>query len=312
LQLLYCAGWVHRDISEGNILAHRNDLKNSSTPWKAKLMDLEYARKFPPPDNYEAAVDPKTGTPYFMPTEILAMEYLYQPIEEVEIMGRSKYTANTNAPSRDIVIHNFQHDLESLWWLILYLIISHIKDQPIEDWQNSVFKDAVERCKNWAAPIFQNVIGLSAGRRFCFKYSLMKATESFIPENVAPVVNALEVNRRTLLRSFMVRVKDGNLRNIDSYAHIHLDFGELLEEIQALRVNWRQFSLKTSEKTSIVKKTLPTAAPAAVTATSAAAVALAPPGKVKAKREPDQNPNLEEQGRAGGSQAGGKKSRHGR
>lgn len=60
LQLLYCAGWVHRDISDGNILAHRPNLEDDSMPWKGKLMDLEYARKFPPEQTYKASADPKT------------------------------------------------------------------------------------------------------------------------------------------------------------------------------------------------------------------------------------------------------------
>lgn len=43
LQLLLCAGWVHRDISSANILAHRT---TSGEVWQAKLADLEFARKY--------------------------------------------------------------------------------------------------------------------------------------------------------------------------------------------------------------------------------------------------------------------------
>jgi hypothetical protein len=59
LQLMYCAGWAHRDISSGNILAHRKD----SGKWQAKLSDLEYARRYPPPSDYDGAADPKTVRP---------------------------------------------------------------------------------------------------------------------------------------------------------------------------------------------------------------------------------------------------------
>ena len=56
LQLMFCAGWVHRDISSGNIMAHRD-----SDAWQAKLGDLEYAKKYPPYDaGDEASIDPKT------------------------------------------------------------------------------------------------------------------------------------------------------------------------------------------------------------------------------------------------------------
>ncbi|PPQ85561.1 hypothetical protein CVT25_006731 [Psilocybe cyanescens] len=299
LQLLYCAGWVHRDISIGNVLAHRTD---DSLPWKVKLIDLEYAKRFPP-DNYEAVVDPKTGTPYFMPTEILAKQYLYVPRKKVQTRDRSKYTKDANGLSRDIVIHNFQHDLESLWWLILYLIISHIKDQSTEDWQGPVFQNAVERCQNWAAPIFQNVIDLSSERRICFNYSLVEATVSFIPESVAPIAQLLEINRATLQHAFVGRVRDGYLRNVESYALVHLDFGDFLEAIQGLeKKEWRKYSLKTLTKFSTLNSNprIPAFSPGA-------GACLSSPGNVKAKRGPEQNPNLEEQGRTEGSHKRGTK-----
>ncbi|KAG8865837.1 hypothetical protein FRB98_005200, partial [Tulasnella sp. 332] len=42
LRPLFLAGWVHRDISAGNILLH----KRSETNSRGKLRDLEYAREY--------------------------------------------------------------------------------------------------------------------------------------------------------------------------------------------------------------------------------------------------------------------------
>ncbi len=53
LQLMFCAGWVHRDISSGNIMAH-----GDPNAWQAKLGDLEYAKKYDCGDG--ASIDPKT------------------------------------------------------------------------------------------------------------------------------------------------------------------------------------------------------------------------------------------------------------
>lgn len=56
LQLMFCAGWVHRDISSGNIMAHRD-----SDAWQAKLGDLEYAKKYAPVNSEDrASIDHKT------------------------------------------------------------------------------------------------------------------------------------------------------------------------------------------------------------------------------------------------------------
>ncbi|KAF8875853.1 hypothetical protein BD779DRAFT_203594 [Infundibulicybe gibba] len=60
LQLLYCAGWVHRDVSSGNILAYK-----VAGTMRGKLADLEYAKKFPLNSGSD---DPKTGTPFFRNT----------------------------------------------------------------------------------------------------------------------------------------------------------------------------------------------------------------------------------------------------
>ena len=52
---MFCAGWVHRDISSGNILAYQEP----GGALRTKLSDLEYARKFPRDDG-KVAGDPKT------------------------------------------------------------------------------------------------------------------------------------------------------------------------------------------------------------------------------------------------------------
>ncbi|KAG2006207.1 other/FunK1 protein kinase [Coprinopsis cinerea AmutBmut pab1-1] len=55
LRLMFCAGWVHRDLSPSNILADRN---SPSGPWQVKLSDLEYAKRFP--SDYSPSSTPKT------------------------------------------------------------------------------------------------------------------------------------------------------------------------------------------------------------------------------------------------------------
>ncbi|KAF5316633.1 hypothetical protein D9619_006095 [Psilocybe cf. subviscida] len=58
LRILFCAGWVHRDISEGNILTYTEDGE-----WKVKLSDLEFSEKL----GYgQSRTDPRTGTPYYI------------------------------------------------------------------------------------------------------------------------------------------------------------------------------------------------------------------------------------------------------
>lgn len=53
LLLLFCAGWVHRDVSCGNVLLWRD----RTGKLYGKLGDLEYAKKFP---SAGSSPDPKT------------------------------------------------------------------------------------------------------------------------------------------------------------------------------------------------------------------------------------------------------------
>ncbi|KAF6759421.1 hypothetical protein DFP72DRAFT_1004910 [Ephemerocybe angulata] len=106
LQLMMLAGWVHHDISPGNILAFR---KKENVPWRVKLADLEYARRCSNDSNDRLI--PPIGTAPFMPCEIRAQR-------------RVMWTFLTRAN----LIYDFQHDLESIWWIWLWLITSRLND----------------------------------------------------------------------------------------------------------------------------------------------------------------------------------------
>lgn len=41
LLLMFCAGWVHRDVSTGNVLARK-----STKGWQVQLADFEYAKRY--------------------------------------------------------------------------------------------------------------------------------------------------------------------------------------------------------------------------------------------------------------------------
>ncbi|KAF9554783.1 hypothetical protein CPC08DRAFT_605787, partial [Agrocybe pediades] len=142
IRLMFAAGWVHRDISTGNILAYQ---PHQAEGWTAKLSDLEYAKKFPPDDNAVAAIDPKTGTPYFMPIEIASSTYLYDDDESLDESDDDDSVLET-FPNNDIemhVIHNFQHELESLWWIILYELTARIMHLSSNNYAKTIFQNTV-------------------------------------------------------------------------------------------------------------------------------------------------------------------------
>ncbi|TBU55147.1 hypothetical protein BD310DRAFT_1041318 [Dichomitus squalens] len=110
VQLLFLAGWVHRDISSGNLLW---DPKSK----RGILSDLEYAKEF----NAEGtgSSDPKTGTPAFMATENISQRLIL--FSNPDLSSEDKKNAR-----RKPIIHNFQHDLESFFWLLLWILTTRI------------------------------------------------------------------------------------------------------------------------------------------------------------------------------------------
>ncbi|KAG2008896.1 other/FunK1 protein kinase [Coprinopsis cinerea AmutBmut pab1-1] len=129
LRLMFCAGWVHRDVSIGNILAFR---PSPEAPWQGKLTDLEFARKFP--DTNIVREDNPIGTPYFMAVEMQRRRYYYPAVEE---RPKERKTCFPVKP----LLQNYQHDLESIWWIILWLVTGRTRTLISRVFADRYFRD---------------------------------------------------------------------------------------------------------------------------------------------------------------------------
>jgi serine/threonine protein kinase len=110
-------GYVHRDISTGNILLCQGH---------GKLSDLEYAKEMGTGDGREVRTVCFTnsssapciltsvaqGTDYFMAIEIAIQRYLFLPDDT----------------SRLPFYYNPLHDIESIWWITNYFMFHHFTE----------------------------------------------------------------------------------------------------------------------------------------------------------------------------------------
>ncbi|KAF7795020.1 hypothetical protein EIP86_006164 [Pleurotus ostreatoroseus] len=145
LRVLHGCGWVHRDISTGNILLFKDSVK---------LADLEFAARM---DSIHDHKRGRIGTHYFMAYEVDNGAYMFIPSahnipavredhdesamlkENAERMKRGEPLLS---PPRHLLAHgpesaipqlpsfryNHLHDLESLWWIAVYFVVHQIPD----------------------------------------------------------------------------------------------------------------------------------------------------------------------------------------
>ncbi|KAL0062265.1 hypothetical protein AAF712_010834 [Marasmius tenuissimus] len=108
----YRAGYVHRDVSSGNLLLCKLD----GGSYICKISDLEYARpRLVKKKANSKAHDGKTGTPAFMAVEVQVGDYAFGPQLHILTIGNG---------SKPQFLHNYLHDVEGLWWIMLYSLFS--------------------------------------------------------------------------------------------------------------------------------------------------------------------------------------------
>ncbi|EGO05190.1 hypothetical protein SERLA73DRAFT_44551 [Serpula lacrymans var. lacrymans S7.3] len=148
LYYMHKVGWVHRDVSVGNILWVTDG--NQGT---GKLADFEYARCIRSNKFHEV----QTGTPHFMAVEVDSKIYLFEPDND-EGEGECP-------PFR----MNGLHDIESVWWTSTWVLFYYTD-------QNHPTVDLVNQWNTLQA-IFPGVLGRTSRQHFFtyFKLSRCKA-----------------------------------------------------------------------------------------------------------------------------------------
>ncbi|KAF9236609.1 hypothetical protein BU15DRAFT_76812 [Melanogaster broomeanus] len=104
LEYMHHAGWVHRDISSGNVLRCNH---------QSKITDLEYAKSL------TASGESHDGTTDFMACEVEGHRYLFFKRRPTVVIS-AKYAP---VPPEDQPFRfNPLHDLESWWWMLTWVL----------------------------------------------------------------------------------------------------------------------------------------------------------------------------------------------
>ncbi|PPR06508.1 hypothetical protein CVT24_002636 [Panaeolus cyanescens] len=226
LWLMFLAGWVHRDVSTGNILA-----LHSSQGWIGKLADLEFAKRFP--TTTPESPDLEIGTVYFMPVEI-AMQMHFNAQESVHpsaintiIFGDNydECPPSTSSPSRSLIQYNPQHDLESVWWVLLYLVTSCVHHLPSLTYAAKYFGSGHETANRL------HLIGFGSPGLF----------STFMPQLSAFGI-LMPLVASSMRQLYMKRNKDQTAQEPGAYANIHFQFYNTLDMLPP-QPDWRDIKV---------------------------------------------------------------------
>ncbi|KAF7794450.1 hypothetical protein EIP86_005584 [Pleurotus ostreatoroseus] len=244
LRVMHIAGWVHRDVSAGNIL-----LKEDGS---ILLTDLELAKEMGTQDEHAV------GTPGFIAVEVQSQSYLFLP-DDIEPPSPKekpppKYTLyqrffeNPPQDENPVVLdlpptrrespqyqptfwYNPLHDLESLWWLSLYFAVKReiLNQQSPEE--NSVVSPPHRAC---ASDFFENDV--IRGSMIQGSSLLLRKAQGVLPPIPFTLVRVLEELLRELIQKYTAAEKDVSALNRNCADGLHEIFQQIFHEIADVEV----------------------------------------------------------------------------
>ncbi|KAL7278832.1 hypothetical protein ACG7TL_007849 [Trametes sanguinea] len=207
LQILFLVSWIHRDVSSGNILLFEG---------RGKLSDLEYAKEFNLSIGGRSS-DRRTGTPIFMAWEVHSRTTIFK--ERIYVVDMAAYEAEETpepSPLVDSTLHNFQHDLESIWWILTWLVFTRIPGQD---------------CAQTIADLFHRNFGI-ARQDFLTDHMDCRWRLASLRQDLPPVIRAGLLTMRVALHNGYLD-RGTSTGDMASYSLIYGQFRNVLETIAA-------------------------------------------------------------------------------
>lgn len=143
-------------------------------------------------------------------------------------------TATSNIPKEDdIVRYNFQHDLEAVWWIVVYFITACVP---------------YRQSRNRAKLMFTKSLTLRRLRSDCFQHSFPTQVGIHLHPDIAEAFKMpMEKLRSYLIEQYIARQVFGQFDVHESYSMIHNDFATIFRELlENEEENWKQIPIVPS------------------------------------------------------------------
>jgi len=146
---------------------------------------------------------------------------------------KKKDPQNTERFPTPPVVHNFQHDVESVWWITLWTLTGRV--------------DHVE-AKNYANAVFQTTLTPSSSRRqvlLSTETTFQTVLESVLPPSLSSFVPWMVLLRRRLLQHYDRHTQNHDLFVKGSYGRFHTAFqtGFSPDILEAIGSGWQSMEL---------------------------------------------------------------------
>ncbi len=137
-----------------------------------------------------------------------------------EQVGRPAPKVSTAPASQNGVVYNFQYDLESVWWIILWTFLARVAHVPGQEYALCVYVNRLENTTE------RQLIILSAGYLTSKRKKFHKGLRPFVPY-MAGLCNDLR-------RAYTYREEAGQVMDPASYVEIYLIMGGFLADCVGL------------------------------------------------------------------------------
>jgi serine/threonine protein kinase len=228
LGIMHSLGYVHRDVSAGNVLMF-NDA--------GLLADLESAKKTSDLTVYEV----RTVCFFFFSCAKLPCLSANQgtnQFESVEVANRSYlfrgHKANRNAP---LFRFNCIHDLESTWWIAFWILCHHV---PVED--NEERNEQLKHATDLFPPTGTSPKGLIA-----FVNGGFTATIDLLPHAFRDNAQWLS-DAHDLLVDRYTQAEVGSQIDGTAFNDLHLELAQIWEQAQAASAGLKYKFLPTTKR----------------------------------------------------------------
>jgi hypothetical protein len=209
-----------------------------------------------------------------MPHEILSLRTLFLDGHDEATMDFDDVTLFAPKPEKNgpQVIYNFQHDLESVWWILMWTLIARVLYRPSSDFANMIFK---------------NQTSLWHEREMCITQNITKTLTTYLEPSLHPFITPLETGRKIMLAQYVACAKATILFDLGAYRNIHRFFVSFFKEIQSIKPsNWRDMRLYTNEPQPLTLAVRSSSQPGGTSQLAADAPNIPQPGRNKRARMP--------------------------